>query len=83
MTASNLGPEEKDSIKRIVNILGGQYTIKMGFKNSHLVVPYAAGDKYDGAVRFNVIPITSSWLIDSAKAGTYCSCHTALKACEA
>ncbi len=69
VTASNLGSEEKDSIKRIVNILGGQYTIRMGLKNSHLIVPFAAGEKYDGAVRFSVIPVTSSWLVDSAKAG--------------
>lgn len=69
VTASNLTPEEKDSVKRIVMILGGQYTIKMGHKNSHLIVPFAAGEKFEGAIRYKVVPVTSSWLIDSARSG--------------
>lgn len=73
VTASGLEHEGKDSVKRIVNILGGHYTIKMSLKNTHLVVPYAAGEKYNGAVRFNVIPVTCQWLIDVARAGEMCS----------
>ena len=71
LTASNLTPEEKDSVKRVVNILGGQYSVKMGFSNTHLIVPYAAGDKYEGAVRYNVQPVTCNWIIDVARAGPF------------
>ena len=69
ITASNLSQQEKDSVKGLSKLLGGQYTVKMGFRNTHLVVPFAAGDKYKGAVRFEVLPVTYRWLVDSAKTG--------------
>ncbi len=77
--ASNLDPQVKDSVKGLVKLLGGQYTIKMGHRNTHLVVPFAAGDKYRGAMRFEVAPITYKWLIDVAKSGKQPACISAVK----
>jgi len=73
ITASNLSEQQKHSIKKVVRLLGGNYTVKMGHRNTHLVVPFAAGDKYKGAIRFEVAPVTYDWLVNVARSGTWLS----------
>lgn len=72
MTASNLEEAEKVRVKTVVKLLGGHYTLKMSVTNTHLVVPFAAGQKFHGSKRFGVTPVTCAWLMDVARSGDSC-----------
>lgn len=53
----------------LVKLLGGSFTTQLGSQNTHLIVQYAAGDKFKGAAQRNVVPVTLPWLLDTALKG--------------
>ena len=69
VSVSSMGEQQKMSIKALVVLLGGRYTVKMGDFNTHLIVPFATGEKFKAAGPRGVVPVTHHWLIALAKQG--------------
>ena len=63
----------KASVRTLTKLLGGTFTSNMTRRNTHLIVPCAAGDKYSAAAKFGVKPVTPDWLVSSALAGANAS----------
>lgn len=60
----------RSAIQRTIEIVGGKVSLEyMTSKDTHLIVPVAAGKKYRNAARFGVIPVTGDWLVASVTAG--------------
>ena len=68
-TSSNMEDEEKAAIKEVITHLGGRYTAKMSRNNSHLIMDRAVGQKWANAAAYGAKPVTTAWLIDSARTG--------------
>jgi len=60
----------RSAIKHTVETIGGKVSLDcMSAKDSHLLVPYAHGEKYKHSSRLGVIPVTADWLVRSVEAG--------------
>ena len=64
-----MSEQQKMSMKALVMLLGGRYTVKMGDFNTHLIVPFATGVKFEAAPARGVTPVTHHWLIALAQQG--------------
>ena len=70
VSTSGYDDDIKLAIKHTVETIGGRFSAKnMSAKDSHLIVPFAHGEKYRHSERLGVIPVTSQWLVESVKAG--------------
>lgn len=74
VSVSSMSEQQKQSIKALVVLLGGRYTVKMGDFNTHLIVPFATGEKFKAAPARGVTPVTHHWLIAMAKQGVCVPC---------
>ena len=60
----------RSAIKHTVETIGGKVSLDcMSAKDSHLLVPFAHGEKYKHSARLGVIPVTADWLVQSINAG--------------
>jgi len=60
----------RSAIKHTVETIGGKVSLDcMSAKDSHLLVPYAHGEKYKHSARLGVKPVTADWLVRSVEAG--------------
>ena len=60
----------KSSVNMLCHLLGAKYTERLGRnKNTHLVVPYAEGKKYEAAVGWGLHAVTVEWLHACIEAG--------------
>lgn len=69
MVASSYEEEVKAALGQLVNVLGGEVSLRLSRRNTHLLVPFAAGNKYLGCADRGVTPVTMEWLLQSAQAG--------------
>ena len=69
VVASSYGEEVKAALGQLVNVLGGEVSLRLSRRNTHLLVPCAVGDKYLGCADRGVTPVTMEWLLQSAQAG--------------
>ena len=70
VSTSGYDDDVKSAIKYTVETIGGHFSAKnMSAKDTHLIVPFAHGEKYRHSERLGVTPVTSQWLVDSVKAG--------------
>ena len=64
-----LSAELRDSVTLMLQTYGGHFLPTMTRKRTHLLLPYAHGDKYGLAMRSGVKPVTVAWLVDSCHEG--------------
>ena len=69
VVASSYEEEVKAALGQLVNVLGGEVSLRLSRRNTHLLVPFAVGDKYLGCADRGVTPVTMEWLLQSAQAG--------------
>ena len=69
VVASSYEEEVKAALGQLVNVLGGEVSLRLSRRNTHLLVPSAAGNKYLGCADRGVTPVTMEWLLQSAQAG--------------
>ena len=70
VSTSGYDDDVKSAIKHTVETIGGHFSTKnMSSKDTHLIVPFAHGEKYRHSERLGVTPVTSQWLVESVKAG--------------
>jgi hypothetical protein len=70
VSTSGYDDDVKSAIKHTVETIGGHFSAKnMSAKDTHLIVPFAHGEKYRHSERLGVTPVTSQWLVESVKAG--------------
>jgi len=64
---------KRSVVKTLTKQLGGKYTAAMGKSNTHLILPEATGQKYEGCETMGVIPVTCDWLLACAAKGVHIS----------
>lgn len=71
MVVSGYDPTTRESIFRTVETLGGRVSREfMSTRDTHLLLPYAWGRKFEHADRMGVKPATADWLIDTVAFGS-------------
>ncbi|CAH1774144.1 unnamed protein product [Owenia fusiformis] len=72
VTASGISAQERNEVKRIVEVEGGRYTGEMKINEcSHLIINHPKGQKYEFARKWKIHIVTFQWLLDSYDKG-YC-----------
>jgi len=61
--------EDRSEIVRLLEAIGAFVSEGMKRRNTHLVLPWAEGQKYGYCQRWGVTPVTASWLFDSVTEG--------------
>ena len=61
--------EDRSEIVRLLEAIGAIVSEGMKRRNTHLVLPWAEGQKYEYCQRWDVMPVTASWLFDSIAEG--------------
>lgn len=70
ISTSGYDEDVKSAIKFTVETIGGRFSAKnMSAKDTHLIVPFAHGEKYRHSERLGVTPVTAQWLVESVKSG--------------
>lgn len=60
----------RSAIKHTIESIGGRVSLDcMSAKDSHLLVPYAHGEKYKHSARLGVKAVTADWLVQSVESG--------------
>lgn len=60
----------RSAIKHTVETIGGRVSLDcMSAKDTHLLVPYAHGEKYKHSERLGVKAVTTDWLVESVASG--------------
>lgn len=70
VSTSGYDDDVKSAIKHTIETIGGRFSARnMSAKDTHLIVPFAHGEKYRHSERLGVTPVTSQWLVESVKSG--------------
>ena len=70
ISTSGYDDDIKSAIKFTVETIGGRFSAKnMSAKDTHLIVPFAHGEKYRHSDRLGVTAVTAQWLVETVKSG--------------